>query len=303
MRADRLAPVAVVAAGCCWGSMGLFVRTLGALGLSSLQMCEIRNVLTAVLLLVVCGIFKRDALRIRLRDIWCFAGAGICSILFFNFCYFTTIQLTSLSVAAILLYTSPIFVLVLSRIFFGEQVTRRKVTAAVIAVAGCVFVSGAVTSAPVITPLGALVGVCSGFGYALYSVFSRCAIDRGYQSLTITTWSFVFAAIGGAFIGNVPGTLGVVAQQPSLIGFMVLFAVVVSIVPYLLYTVGLEHMENGRAAVIVAIEPVVATLLGVVVFHEALSWDGALGVVLVLAAIVLLNTGSAAAAEEAPRDS
>lgn len=298
MKAGRVAPLLVVAAGCCWGCMGLFVRALGAAGLSSMQVAEARNILTALILIVLCAVTDRSSLRFRLRDVWCFIGTGVLSILFFNVCYFTTMQMTSLSVAAILLYTSPIFVLLLSRLIFGERITGRKSLGVVLAVAGCVLVSGVVTSAPAVSPLGLLIGLCSGLGYALYSIFSRFSIERGYSPLTITLWSFIFAGIAGALIGDVPGTVGVVAAKPSLFLAVVGMAVVSSVLPYLLYTEGLRHMENGRAAVIVAIEPVVATLLGVFVFDEALTWDGVAGVVLVLAAIALLNTGSAAAQDE-----
>ena len=86
--------------------------------------------------------FRRELLRIRLRDLWCFLGTGIGSIVFFNYCYFKTISLTSMSVAAVLLYTAPAIVMVLSRILFGERFTVRKVTALVMTFVGCIFVTG-----------------------------------------------------------------------------------------------------------------------------------------------------------------
>ena len=49
----------------------------------------------------------KNLFKIKLRDLWCFAGTGLLSIVFFNLCYFKEITITSLSVAAILLYTAP----------------------------------------------------------------------------------------------------------------------------------------------------------------------------------------------------
>ena len=113
--ADRLAPFLILTAGALWGSMGLFVRRLGSegAGLSSVEIVQMRCIVAAVLLFLYMLAGKRSELVIRVGDLWCFLGTGLCSIVFFNICYFTTIQMTSLSVAAVLLYTAPAFVIVL----------------------------------------------------------------------------------------------------------------------------------------------------------------------------------------------
>lgn len=59
--------------------------------------------------------------------------------------------------------------------------------------------------------------------------------------------------------------------------------------PYLLYTRGLEGLENGKASIMASIEPVVATVVGVIIYHETPTLMSAAGVILVLSAIVLLN--------------
>ncbi len=90
-------------------------------------------------------IFDRKLFVIRLKDLWCFLGTGICSIVFFNFCYFKAITMTSLSVAAILLYTAPAIVMVLSYFLFKEKLTKRKLLALAMTFAGCVLVTGILT--------------------------------------------------------------------------------------------------------------------------------------------------------------
>jgi drug/metabolite transporter (DMT)-like permease len=65
--------------------------------------------------------------------------------------------------------------------------------------------------------------------------------------------------------------------------------VITCYMPYLLYTKGLSGMEAGRASIMASIEPVVATVAGIVVFREKLTLAGGCGVALVLAAIVILN--------------
>lgn len=293
----RFAPLLIIITGICWGSIGLFVRPMSAAGLSSMQISELRCIFAAIAYVLVTLMTDRDALRIRPRHIWCFVGTGILSIFFFNVCYYTTISMTSLSVAAVLLYTAPAFVLVMSWILFKEPITRMKGLAVVLTFAGCFFVSGVLSSAPSITALGVLIGIGSGFGYALYSIFSRFALERGCKPLTITTWTFIVAAIGGAFVGDVPGSAAVFAASPSLALPLVGLVIVSTVVPYILYTIALTYVENGRAAVIVSIEPVVATIMGIFAFGEALTWDNAVGIALVLAAIALLNLGGSKTGE------
>ena len=114
----KFAPILILIAGVLWGSMGLFVRTLNAQGLASMEIVGLRATVTVVALFLFLLLFDRKLFKICWKDLWCFLGTGICSIVFFNFCYFKAITLTSLSVAAILLYTAPAIVMVLSYFLF-----------------------------------------------------------------------------------------------------------------------------------------------------------------------------------------
>ena len=116
--ADRFAPLFILTAGAMWGSMGLFVRVLGNIGCSSFEIVFLRSIVTAICLFLVLAVRDRSLFYVRLRDLWCFLGTGLLSIVFFNLCYFTTIRLTSLAVAAVLLYTAPAIVIVLSAFHF-----------------------------------------------------------------------------------------------------------------------------------------------------------------------------------------
>ena len=105
----------VAGAGVLWGVLGLFVRALGESGLLPLDVVGVRAIVTALALLIFLLVRSPGQLVVRLRDVWCFVGTGICSIVFFNLCYFTAVRMMSLASAAVLLYTAPAFVMVLSR--------------------------------------------------------------------------------------------------------------------------------------------------------------------------------------------
>lgn len=282
----------VLASGCMWGCMGLLVRPLNEIGLETMDICFLRGVVTFAVMLVGLLLFDRKALKVRVKDIWCFVGTGALSVSFFNFCYFKTITLTSLSVAAVLLYTAPAFVMIMSSFLFKEKMTGKKIAALAIAFAGCVLVSGVINGSGTLNAKGVFVGLGAGFGYALYSIFGRYALQRGYSSITITFYTFVFATLATVFMADVSSIINIVETRPGLsiyAAFMILF---VTLFPYLCYTKGLSGMENGTASVIASIEPVMATVLGILIYKEEMTFVNAFGMILVLGSIVILNSNS-----------
>ena len=122
-------PVLIVLAGCFWGSMGIFVRKLTAIGFSSAQIVSIRVSLAALFFSILLLVKNRSGFRIALRDLPLFFGLGFGSILFFTVCYFTAITMMPLSAAAILLYTSPIWIMLMSVLFFHEKLNGKKLLA------------------------------------------------------------------------------------------------------------------------------------------------------------------------------
>ncbi len=280
----------VVLAGCLWGTTGLFVRHLGVYGLSSMAIVVIRAVLTTLLVTVGAVCIDVKLLRIRLRDIWCFLGTGIVSMMLFNICYFTNIEESSMAVAATMLYTAPVFVMLLSALLFRERITAHKIAALVLCVIGCVFVSGMLAGGEtVLTPRSLLLGFGSGLGYGLYSIFTRYALQRGYHTVTITVYTFLFSALGCVFFVNNQDIVTVSTSGISLWVLLAVYAVVTTVIPYLVYNIGLMRVENSKASVIASIEPVVAAVLGFAVFREIPSLPQAVGIALVLAAVVMLN--------------
>lgn len=294
----KIAPLFILAAGILWGCIGIFVRRLNAMGLYSMDIVFLRAVATALAMGVFLLLFNRQMFRIRLKDLWCFIGTGICSIVFFNFCYFKAMTLTSLSVAAVLLYTAPAIVMVLSFFLFGEKFTGRKVLALVMTFVGCVLVTGILTDGGNVTGMGILTGLGAGLGYALYSIFSRFALERGYHSFTITFYTFLIAIVGAAFLADVKGVAAVASKDLPTMAFCLSFGIACTVIPYLLYTAGLQYVENGKASIIASIEPVTATILGIVLFAEKMTLTGMAGVVIVIVALAIANKKEEKSAEK-----
>ena len=282
-------PILIILAGIFWGSMGIFLRRLAEYGFTPIQIVCIRVVLAALIFSVIQLVKDPKGFRISLRDIPLFLGLGLGSILFFTVCYFTAISMMTLSTAAILLYTSPIWIMLMSLLFFHEKLTVRKVLALALAFGGCVLVSG--ISGGGLTLTGFLVGLGAGVGYGLYSILGTVALRR-YSPYTVTTWTFVIAAIGSILMSHPADMVAKCAAAPSqlgLWGFGLLTALVTAVIPFLAYTLGLRSVEASKAGILATVEPMVATLIGVLVFSEPLTLMSGLGVLLILAAVVILN--------------
>lgn len=295
-RSQKLYMLLVLAAGSLWGMMGLFVRGLSEDGLTSVEIVFFRTLAAMIFMLVIILIKDKKLLIIKLKDIWCFVGSGIVSLCFFNICYFTTIQRTSMAVAAILLYTSPVFVVIFSAILFKEKINAKKVLALALAVVGCALVTGVLADAgTVLMPQGILIGIGAGVGYALYSIFGRYALERGYRSETISFYTFLFCSMGllaaSPFVCPIGVTVGKIIAGSTAKDILLIcgIAFFVTVLPYLLYTLGLSGIENSKAGIIASVEPVVAAVLGLVVYGEVLSMSSIAGIIMVLAAIVILS--------------
>lgn len=289
MNKKKMALLFVILAACMWGTLGVTVKILTGFGFSPVQMVVARLSISAILLGLFLLLTDKEKLYIKFKDIKWFFATGILSMLFFNTSYSAAVSLTSLSIAAVLLYTSPIFVTLFSVPVFKEKLTGRKVTAMLFSVFGCALVSGILTSSTSdLSVKGLVLGICAAVGYAFYGILARLLVKK-YHPLTILFYTFLFAAGGGLFVGDVKGIMEIVTEKNAVLPVLILIAFLCSVLPYILYTNALKYVEASKVAVTASIEPVVATILGVLFYKERVTISGIMGIVCVLFAIGLLN--------------
>ncbi|MBO0959644.1 EamA family transporter [Neobacillus sp. MM2021_6] len=279
-----------IAGAVCWGLIGLLIAPLYARGFTAWDVVAIRGIFTFVILILVMTAFYREQLRTRLKDHLFFACAGIFSIALFNFFYFEVFSQSSLSLAVTLLYTGPLFVTILSRIFFKEPLTIRKGWALALAITGCAFVVG-------LLPFGQdeiqmktlLMGILSGFCYALYSIFSK-PVTKRYSALTITTYTFLYTSLFMLLTSDIRNKLDQF-QYIDVWVSAVLLALVATVAAFLLYTSGLKHLEASKASILATMEPIIAVITGVLFLGEHLRGWQVLGIALVLYSAILVAGG------------
>lgn len=280
----------ILLAGILWGSMGVFVHQLvDVLGFTSLQSSVLRIVSGAAILFIFLLLYDRRLLKIKLRDIPLLLANGIFSILLLTVFYFGSISSgTSMSISAVLLYTAPFIVMLLSCVFLGEKITLQKIMALVIAFVGCLLVS--LTEPGKSTPVGIVLGVLSGVAYALYSIFGAFALKK-HHPYTITFYSFLFSAIGCIFIAiftDLPSALVKINDISYFTIAVFLTGLVTAVLPFLFYTKGLSGTTPAKASIMAYAEPMSACVFGYLL-GEKMTPIMILGLLLTLSSIIFLN--------------
>lgn len=288
---NKLALLFIGAGASLWGIIGIFVTSLYEMGFSPVQVVAVRA-LAATVFLVLYILFKnRQLLKIKGSDSKYFIGTGIFSFVLFNWCLFSAINETSISVATILLYTAPAFVTILSRFIFKELLTVRKVLALFITLIGCSFVIGVLPHTnESISLYGLILGLGSGLFYALYSIFGKFALKK-YNSLTVTAYTFLFAAVAVTPFSGLWLATSLFWDIKVWI-YIIGLGFLSTMLPFIFYTKGLNTIESSQASIIATIEPVVAALVGFLIFHEKLNVWQYFGIFLVIAAVIIVQETS-----------
>ncbi|WP_307847665.1 DMT family transporter [Metabacillus bambusae] len=271
-----------------WGMIGIFVTYLYEIGFTPTQVVAIRAMSAMFFLLMFVLIKNPQSLKINISDSKYFIGTGIFSIVLFNWCLFHAIQETSISIASILLYTAPAFVTIFSRVLFKELLTPRKILSLITTLIGCSYVIGILpNSNESITLYRVMLGLGSGVFYALYSIFGKFALVK-YDTLTVTVYTFIFAA---AAVTPFSGLWTVLPLFRSLEVWLYILGLgfLSTMLAFTLYTKGLNFIVSSRASIIATIESVVATIVGILLFNEKLSFWQYFGILLVILAVFIVQ--------------
>lgn len=287
MSSKKIAQILPIFSGALWGLTGIFVRNLNGIGFNNPQITFFRCSVTALSLIIFLFLSDKRQLKINPKDLLCFFGTGILSVFSFSLSYFYTLMHSSISVAVILTYTAPFFAMILSALLFGEKFTPAKMSALIMATAGCFLLCKTDKNIP-LTPIVLITGLLSGLTYALYSIFARFVVGK-YPPLVITAYTFIFASAASASCLDFKEVCSIISSSASSVFILIAFAVVSALLPYTLLTIGLKYVEPGKASIMTTTEVLAASLCGVIFFREKITAAGILGIILILAAVFSIN--------------
>lgn len=267
-----------------WGLIPVFTRLLYAAEYEPLAVASMRAYLGAVIAgsaLIASGWWK----KFRAKEIPFYFFYGMFAISGAFIFYALSMQMLSTAMAAVLLYTGPAFVIVLSRLFYKIPITPVKVVSLVLTIAGCALVVRIYDFTSFRASLtGIFIGLLSGLCYSITTVLSVKGREK-YPGRMNSWLILVFGMIPFLFISP-PWKIHVPAGDQW--GLFIGIAVCCSVLPYTMYlsAVG-SGLDGGFASIIATVEPVAATLFGCLVFRDSLEWQQVLGIVIVILGVVM----------------
>lgn len=277
----------VLGAATLWGTLGLFYTGLNRhYRVSPQAIAFFRACIALLILLAALACFRRDQLRIHPRQLPLLIAQGVIGIAAFYLLYASAVLTAGMSVAVVLLYTAPVWVTLFAWLFLNEGLDRYKIIALIGAIVGAALVAQVYHLQNLNWP-GIMLGLGSGLCYACYSIFNKYAL-RSYSPWTILTWALIFGLPVLAWAQNQQEIWQVLATPGAL-----LWLVVMGLGPTLgagvLYAAGLARLPASIASIVVALEPVVASLLAFSVLGERLAVAQVIGAAITILSIALLG--------------
>ena len=291
-RGSLLGVLAVGAAASIWGTLGLFAKILYAEGVSFEALVAVRaSVGWAAMLLFVLLTKGAGSLRIARSDLLFLVPLGLFGVGAFYLLYFFTVRESTVGTAAILLYSSPAFVMLLAWVFLREKLGSVRILALALTFGGIFLVVGAYDPAALeVSPLVLATGLLSGLTYGLYSIFGKPVAGR-LAPVVILSYALGVGAVL-LVLAALPTLHTLVGLSFGSYALLFMLAVVHTSLAFVLYTVGLRRLDAGQAAIVATVEPVVAGAVGVVLLDETLTAPKLAGALLVLSGAALAQVRS-----------
>ena len=281
--------IALILASVLWGTTGTAASFLPD-SVSSIAIGASTMTLGGVLLFLISARGAIAAVRDGATRRWLLIGAV--GVFIYPLAFYSAMDEAGVAIGNVVaLGSGPVFAALFEWIWERRGLSTRWLVSTIIAVVGIVLLSmgrHADESHAGNIPLGVALGLLAGAAYALYTYASTRAIATGHAGRSV---------MGGMF------GMGALALTPVLLltgapilnsGLSVSIAAYLAIGPmfvaYLLFGFGLKKLRSSVATTITLIEPLVATLLAVLVVGEQLVALGWVGLALIFVGITVLVT-------------
>jgi DME family drug/metabolite transporter len=280
----------VLVAATLWASIGVFYKFLiDGFGLTPLAAATLRASVGGMILLVGLLALQVD-LHVPRRDWPGFLAYGLFGVATFFIAYVNAIHLTGVAVAAVLMYTAPAWVAVISWRWLGERLQPRGVIALGLALTGAALVARIYRPGLLrLNWLGVLAGMAAGLTYGLYSVFNKVLVRRN-RPWVVQVYGLLIGA-GVLFLLVPKQQLLAGWGSPTAIALVIGMGIVPTLLASMAYAIGVQWVPVSLAAIVATLEPAVATVFGYLFFGERLEPLQLAGAACILSAVLLLRPG------------
>lgn len=280
---NKLGYIYIFLAGVCWCSIGFIVSKISEYNFSADEIAFFRLSIGFIIISIYGKIKEPRMFKITKKGILYVIAIGVISQFLFNISYMSSITLVGSSMAAVLLYTSPIFLAIFSKIVYKENINKVKILSLLSCMIGAFLaVTGGNIDLKVLNGVGIFAGVMAAVTYALMPIFSKNALKE-MDNLTMIAYSFLigtivmllrvnpietFAKINNAWVFTLALSLGFI---PSALA-------------YILYSKGISKgVELSIAGVIASVELVFSVIIGWTILGDDFSIVKLIGVLFMIA--------------------
>jgi drug/metabolite transporter, DME family len=228
-------------------------------------------------------------LYLPLADVRRVLVLGVLGVAASNYFYYLAIQKTNVATAIIIQYTAPVWVLLYMVLRGRQKPTLQRLAGVGLALAGIAMVIGIFDSGSLrLNAVGVVAALVAAFSFAFYNVGGYEILAR-YDRWTVLLYT-TFAAALFWMIVNPPGKIMAAHYSGAQWAFLFVFSMLSVLAPFSFYFAGLQHLEPTRAIVVSCLEPVFSIVIAAIVLGEVLRPLQTVGILMVLAAILVVQT-------------
>ena len=275
--------ICAVGAAVCYGTNPLGALNLYAEGMNTPSVLFYRFGL-AWIIIVAINLLRKESLTVSKRQ---FLTLTILGLLFTisSLSLYISFHMMPAGVASTLLFTYPIMTAVIMTLFFRQKLTWATMAAIARSVGGVALLYWGDGQAT-LDPLGVVLVLVSALSYALYII----VVDKSplpFSSFKINFYVLAYCTMGMLAYALASGQTLMLPPSPRAWFFVSWLAVVPAIMALVMMVYAAKYVGSTPTAILGALEPLTAVMIGVGLFNEPFSINLAWGIALILAAVVL----------------
>ena len=279
--------LAGIAAAVCYGTNPLGALKLYAEGMQTNSVLFYRFGLAWVIIAIVM-LFRKESLKVTRQEFTALTGLGLLFIVS-SLTLYLSFHYMAAGVASTILFTYPVMTAVIMAVFFRERIAWTTVCALVQSGVGVALLYWS-DNAGTLSTIGVVLVLASALSYALYIILVNRS-NLQMSSFKINFYVLFYCALGMvvySLIAGLPLKLPQTATSWFYVGWL---AIVPAIFALVLMVYAAKYVGSTATAILGALEPLTAVLIGIFVFNEPFTLNLAIGIILILGAVVIISKG------------
>lgn len=291
MNWNKISPALAILAGVLWGGAGIFIRILSAYGMDSISILVVKSGIAALLMLGMILVKDPALLKLSGRNLGYLILLALVGITLLNYFYNSAVVQLSLSLTTVIFSLSVFMVPIISSWALDEHLSWRQYFYMGMAVLGCAMVSGLFDEGIVFSLIGVGLAFASSICNAVYNVTSKKILNGGCHTYTLNFYALGLGTLFAAPFADWGVITSVIAQDPAVtLTVMISQSILMSLLPGILYIESVKRMNTATATALeVGCEPPASMIFGLLLFAEVPSPIMIVGLIIVVAALVLMS--------------